>query len=792
MFSSELKQIFRIRISLIFCMIFLVFISSANADKKKYDTIQPIDKGYNHYPDEYTELDENNGSDNLSDAVIINTIEKARHNYLRALSYIDREDTSGASKYFERAISILNTLVSYPGIEQNEEFTDLAQSIIDDYENFITNIDDLDENSSLFIIRDKLFQEIDKFEMEGESDIVRIKIPKDSTVEAIAGLPIEKFELTIPLDTNELVTKSLSFLTKRKVGRKFVKNCLSRSTKWLPMMKKIAKEEMVPQEIIFLSMIESALRPDAVSRAKAVGLWQFIRSTGELYGLNVPSSIWLDERRDPIKSTKAAMRHLKDLYYEFGDWHLAMAAYNCGAGCVRRAIRRSGKDNPDFWEIKNWLPRETRNYVPLYIATTQVALNPEAYGFKFDELEFKEKYEYETVTLKESVIVSELARCIGITEEELKELNPELIRDFTPPDREHYTLKIPVGSKKIFEQNYAALTAEMRRPWVYHKVRRGESLYRLSKKYGVSRREIASLNGLRSYKSRIRAGAVLKIPVLRDEEKGGSSVTSAVDGNNGDGNIVHIVRRGETLYRIAQDYGVRIKDIREWNNIPVDQDNINAGTKLVISKGRSEEKEQGQEDNQTIAKNSQPEITKIEQPIVIRHEVKRGESLSYIADLYGVTISSIKNLNRIRGSRIYPGQFLKIESTTGRKSSKNLASSTKTEKIMHKVYRGQTLSTIAARYGVRESDIKRWNPGKVHGSTIYSGTYLAIYKEQVAKGSSSTSDNVNKPPKYYKIKRGDTLISIARKFGVTVSSIKRKNKNLDERRLRVGQRIRIQ
>lgn len=735
------------------------------------------------FPDEYSVLDDDPAPPPPNDEMMIRSLDNSRKHYLRALGFIDRGDTSLAAKYFNRALSILNRLASYPGIEQNDDFTELAQSIVDDYETYIRDLDEM-ENSSLFFVRDKLFSEIDTYLNQSGPEIETINVPRDSLRKVIAGLPVMERELTIPMDTNEAVRKSLAFLTKNKIGIKFTKKCLARSSKWFPMILRIAEEEGAPFELAYLAMTESGLNPNAVSSAKAVGLWQFMRSTGKLYGLNSSSSLWLDERRDPVKATRAAMRHLVDLYNDFGDWHLALAAYNCGPGCVKRAIRRTRKDNPDYWEVRKKLPRETAHYVPLYIAAVMVAMNPEAYGFDLDEIKFEDEFLYETVQLNESVNLKALAKCVEMEEEELKLLNPELIRSFTPPDRIPYELRIPVGKREMFDVTFAALTPEEKRPWIFHEVKRRETLYRLSKKYGVSRKEIAALNGLRSYRSRLKTGTILKIPVPYSEMQGDNTATLSSTEQKGE-YITHTVRRGESLYRIAQKYGVRLTDLRNLNDISYNDDNLRVGEKLIIAKNPAAS-------STASTQTKTPQIKKIERPKVVKHKVRRGETLGQIADDYGVTIASIKNLNRIRGSKIITGQILKVETTKERISSSGYAANPKKEKIVHKVRRGETIGTIAARYGVRESEIKKWNSGKIRGNTIFANSYLSIYPNGTVKGSSSTSKTVNRPPKYYRVRKGDNLIKIARKFGVSVSSLKRKNKNLNERRLQIGQRIRIQ
>ncbi|MFW5701904.1 MAG: LysM peptidoglycan-binding domain-containing protein [Bacteroidota bacterium] len=721
------------------------------------------------FPDEYSELDEVPTPSQTQDEALLSHLEKARQKYLQALILIENGDTTVAAKYFDAAIDILNRLVSHPGIELNEDFTDLAQSVIEDHETFIKSPAIANENSSLFVIREKLLDEFEDYSEKVEIHSIEMPAP-DTTTYAGMTIPGQYFrfagDLHVPLDDNEYVQTGIKFLTKNSVGRKFFEKCLRRSTKWFPMMVRIAHEEGVPVEIIYLSLIESGLDPQAVSSAKAVGMWQFMRATGELYDLNTKSSVWIDERRDPEKATRAAMRHLADLYNELGNWHLAFSAYNCGLYCVKRAIRRTGSENPDFWEVRKYLPEETRKYVPLYIATAKIALQPEAYGFDLTLIPFEEEFKYDTYTITEPVNLGALAKCAGISLEELRDMNPELVNSGTPPDVPAYELKIPYSSRQEFITKYSTLTPQEKQPWITHRVTRGETLWRIAREYGVSAHEIADVNGLSGHKARLKIGQELKIP--SESAEGRESVArKSSDDNSSESSVDHVVRRGETLYSIARRYGVRVTDLRNWNDIPYSVDNISPGQRLIVAKS---------------AAGDDTKIEKIKKAKIVRHKVKRGETLSEIAENYGATTSSIRNINRIRGNKIIAGQTLKIQTRGDYTPSQPRT-------LVHKVRRGESLGTISQRYGVSTEQLQKWNPDAIEGTMVFSGTRLKIHDNNYAKGSSSASSN---PPKYYKIRPGDTLISIARKFGVSVDSIKRKNRSLDERRLQVGQRIRIQ
>ncbi|MCO5250003.1 MAG: LysM peptidoglycan-binding domain-containing protein [Candidatus Kapabacteria bacterium] len=740
------------------------------------------------FPDKYSDLDDQKGSRTIhkQSNEVTTTIEQSRQKYLQALILIQKRDTARAARYFEQALDKLNMISGSPGIDNNNDFTDLAQSIIDDYQNYIKNIDFVDESSSFFIIRDILATEIAEDIEPLEFNVPTLAGSKTATP-AYPTLPKAPTNVVIPLTDHPSVDKAISFMTKNR-GAKFFKNWLERSSKWFPMMKRYAREYDMPEEIIYLSMIESGLNPTIVSSASAVGLWQFIRSTGEMYNLNKDKSIFVDDRRDPDKATIAAMRHLKDLYNQFGDWHLAMAAYNCGPGCVSRAIRRTGGTKPNFWDVMDRLPRETRGYVPMYIATARMAMNPEAYGFDIDSLNFQEEYRYETYELNEAVSLQSVAQALGISLDEVQALNSELMKNCTPPDRLPYALKIPVGTKDRFAVNFAALTDEEKQPFMTHKVKSRETITKIAKNYGIKGSDIVAMNNLKSTKSKLKVGQELIIPVINTPNTELAS-TSAQTSNTGSStnSATHKVKSGETLHSIAREYEMEVGEIRNLNNLSLDNDKITVGQILVINSS-------GQ-----IASNQKSTQVNIE-PIKTEngtnyHKVRSGETLAQIADDYGVSIDQIRKINNIDRHKIYAGQNLKIPANGQIASNTNNEPTiaTTTKPIVHKVSRGETLSTIAAKYRVTENQIKAWNPDEIRGSTVFANSKLTIHTSADAKGSSAAqTKNVKSSPKHYTIKRGDTLGAIARKFGVSVASLKAINKNIDERSLSIGRKIRIQ
>ncbi|MBI2609217.1 MAG: transglycosylase SLT domain-containing protein [Deltaproteobacteria bacterium] len=310
---------------------------------------------------------------------------------------------------------------------------------------------------------------------------------------------------TIPVVINHQVEKFITFFQTRH--RKYMQLWLERSHQYLPMMVKVFEENHLPTDLAYLALIESGYNPHAYSRAKAVGIWQFMQATGRRYGLK--SNWWIDERRDPVKSTKAAANYLKDLYQIFGSWYLAVAAYNAGEGKILRSVKKHKTDN--FWEMAKYrhLKRETKDYIPKFIAAMLIAKDPEKYGFT--NLKYQEPISYEEVALTKPVDLHEVAKSIEISYEELKKLNPELKGFSTPLDLDHYTLKVPENKKEIFLVELESIPALKKTDLHQHQVSYGDTLWALSRTYGTSIPQIKKMNNLTS--NVLRIGQRLVIPI---------------------------------------------------------------------------------------------------------------------------------------------------------------------------------------------------------------------------------------------------------------------------------------
>ena len=265
-----------------------------------------------------------------------------------------------------------------------------------------------------------------------------------------ADAVLEERPYQIPMILNDSVENHMEYFKTR--GRDVFQRWLERSARYIPVMREIFREKSLPEDLVYVAMIESGFNPYAVSWARAVGPWQFMPHTGKLYGLRI--DWWVDERKDPIKSTYAAAEHLKDLHNLFGSWPLALASYNAGAGKVQRAVLRTRSE--DFWDLKasRYIRRETKNYIPKFMAATIIAKNPEAYGFVVQPVE---PFVYDEVVITESTDLRLIARCAGTTFETIKELNPELKRWATPPDATRYILRIPKGTRESFLASFASM-----------------------------------------------------------------------------------------------------------------------------------------------------------------------------------------------------------------------------------------------------------------------------------------------------------------------------------------------
>lgn len=334
----------------------------------------------------------------------------------------------------------------------------------------------------------------------------------DFNLELLLGdWPKKEPVFDIPIVVNDQVEHCI-VLFQTTIRDKFV-TWLARSGKYIPFMKNLLKEHGLPEDLVYMALIESGFDPYAYSRSKAVGQWQFIYRTGKRYGLKV--NWWVDERRDPEKSTIAAAKYLKDLYEMFACWYLAAAGYNAGEYKIIKAMKRFRTE--DFWTLSKhrYLNRETKNYVPLMIAAALVAKDPVKYGFT--DIEYQEPLRYEKVKVPELTDLSHIAKACEISLEEIKDLNPELQRGVTPPNEAEYEIKIPFAKKDLFTRNFLALQPLEKFQFKTHVVKKGETLRGIAKLYRVDLDPLLEINSV-STKSSLSQGMNLLIPISKDEE----------------------------------------------------------------------------------------------------------------------------------------------------------------------------------------------------------------------------------------------------------------------------------
>jgi len=426
---------------------------------------------------------------------------------------------------------------------------------------------------------------------------------------------------TIPLEENKFVNAEIkNFQTKE---RKYFEEGYRRSGYYREMIVEELKKSGLPEQLSWIPLIESWFKVRALSRARALGLWQFISSTGYRFGLK--RDRWIDERMDPLKSTRAAIQYLKELHSFFGDWTTAIAAYNCGEFKVQNTIRNQRlKYLDNFWDLYVMLPLETARFVPRFIAALLIINNPEKYGFNLPQP--YPPLKYETVTINRPVKLSSLSKSMGLNPEELALLNPELRYDATP-DYE-YTLKVPIGYS---QQAMAAIDSILRwippeASYVIHYVRRGETLSGIAKHYRTSVSAIARLNHLRRLHL-IRVGQRLKIPARGKYYPSRPAPKLIADGEK----LIYIVRRGDSLYLIANTFNTTVQAIKKENHLKSNL--LRVGQKLIIRSGKPK--------GATL------------------YTVKRGDTPFEIANKFGMSLSYLLSLNGLSPrSKIYPGQKL--------------------------------------------------------------------------------------------------------------------------------------
>jgi membrane-bound lytic murein transglycosylase D len=601
------------------------------------------------------------------------------------------------------------------------------------YHNYAPNDTLETARGSIFAVRAELFRTLE----DVDGPLIEDVMPARNAPETV-----------IPMTDNRLVRQSIAYL-QREPEKHYVQ-WQRRAGTYFPMVEHILEEEGVPEELKYLAMIESGLNPRARSWASAVGMWQFMAATGRSYGLNVNG--WVDERRDPEKATRAAARHLRDLHDRFGDWHLALAAYNCGGGCVARAVRRSGKANPSYWDVYYDLPRETRGYVPMFIAAAVTSTNPEAYDMP--AVHPDPAYSYDYVAVRGSMIsLDDIADLAGTSTNIIRALNPELRRNTLPPSKGKYFLRIPLGSYQRFMTAYAQLPDEKKRPATTYTVRSGDTISELAERFGTSASTLRRTNGLRG--SMIRVGQRLTVPATNYE--------SAFDDAVADAEAMRVQYEASLPIQVLQS----VDGAETASSSPFRTASYSDNADADAQSGPSDEASSTPAASSSSA-SARP--TTEPEPAPRRpktYTVRRGDTLIEIADRFDLWVRDLRQWNGISGDWLSAGQTLRLTPPEGGSAS--------AEATTYRVRRGDTIGAIAQRHGVSARDVMAWN--NLSSTTIRPGQELKLY----ANGNA---------PRTHVVQRGQNLSVIAQVHGVTVNQLRRWN-DLSSSNIYPGQRLEI-
>ena len=627
-----------------------------------------------------------------------------------------------------------------------------------------------------------------------------------------------------------------SFLKNRK--RAF-ERLMGVSQFYFPLFEESLAAQNIPLEIKYLSVVESALNPRAVSRVGATGLWQFMYQTGKQYGLKVDT--YEDERSDPLKASKAATQYMKNMYAIFGDWDLVLASYNTGPGNVAKAIRRSG-GKQNYWNIRPYLHKETQGYLPAFLATMYIFEYHKEHGIKPDRA-VANHFATDTVMIKNAMTFKQISDLLDVPVAELQFLNPSYKRDEIPyiTGENHY-LRLPVNKVAVFTSNedkiYAFVQYESNkreRPYErlasrntnesdndgtisrikYHKVRRGDSLSEISDKYGITMAELKKWNHLRSNKAPMgrRLKIITKEAVASQDKKVTKPDTTSVKESTAiasntakifkeekvisykDVVKYHKVKRGDNLGEISDKYGVSVAELKKWNKLR--NNNLMTGDKLKIIKNErvvtTVRKEIKADKNATETAVTSNEAT--ENPTDF-YEVQKGDNLFSIAKKFNVSLEDLKKWNNLNDLNVEQGSKLALVNND-EVPAKEATYKTEVKITEHIVDRGENLGIIARKYDVSISDIKDWN--KIEDNNIQLGAKLIVGKKYVVltdtKNTQTKKENIavndRDEVKLYYVKKGDSLFSIAKKYpGVSISDLKKWN-GIKNERLKAGMKLKI-
>jgi peptidoglycan lytic transglycosylase D len=606
------------------CLVFAFVIYGCQTATKSITVDQKAESKYNFPDDIWLSLAAQKSIDSVF------TLASQAHNQL------ENQDTLGAELTYEFAFEILSgfseeekmTMTKWSRYDSTLKIMNYDYDLIYEKQQEVTEAEEVREE--ITDIEEILFQD-------------SVLYGKETVIDSSGDMPIT---------LNNKVRAAITYFQTK--GRPVYTRWLERSGKYEQLVEEILTEHQVPSELKYLAMIESGFNPSARSYARAVGMWQFISATGNYYGLR--HNWWFDERRDVIKSTVAAARHLRDLNERFdGDWYLSLAGYNCNPKRVEGNMRRL--NTKDYWKLYR-LPRQTRNYVPTYLAATIIAKDPRKFGFYVEK---QKPVELDTVMVSESIDLNVVAESVDTSYSYIKEINPAVLHWVTPPGVKDFTLYVPKGKKGLFKKAYAEMPDESKRSWVRHKISSGETLSTIADKYHTNMSVLKSVNKISG--TTIRAGKYMLIPVPQNKKhfyvsdykdttpKSYTRKRSVKSKENlaEYKKIEYLVKKGDTLGEIAENYSTRASKIRSWNGLYYGQ-NIYPDQKLILYVPKSF----GGVSKSVSANNADLDKD------AVYYTVRRGDTLWDISKKYNISMTQLKKLNKLNGSQIKPGEKIKV------------------------------------------------------------------------------------------------------------------------------------
>lgn len=617
-------------------------------------------------------------------------------------------------------------------------------------------------------------------------DALDEKMADKATLQTIENFldTIDVSGFTLPLQLNDRVLQEIYYMTTS--AKSFMSGSLNRMTAYDSLIYSKLDDRRMPRDLIYLALVESGFKVRAYSRAKASGMWQFIPVTGMRYGLEV--SYWVDMRRDVEQATGAALSYLQYLHDEFDDWLLAMAAYNCGEGRVHRLINEMKADSTrdstakiTYWDLS--LPKETMHYVPRILAAMVIGHYPWHYEMQIKPQQISI---FDTVSVFDSYTFEEISRITRIPVDTLSNLNPELIKSCTPPNRDSYILRIPVGKRENFVKNYGRMKRNLLTDWHRHKVRRGESLGSIAQKYGIRLVDVQKANNMKS--SKLKIGQILLVPIKVKPKNVSTQRPSNVR--------THTVELGENLASIARHYGISQESLRTWNSISENTSLIKAGEVLYVSKPDAAVVEKIP-DVQTRPK-PRPKLMQNR-----KYVVKPGDTFAEIAKTFDVPLFQLLFANAGFSKRLVVGDSITIplvaprpqavatsassKSEAGKASKKESSKSTSSKDskttVLYTVQQGDNLLSIAKKFSTTVETIRSMNNMNKSSESIRVGQKLKL-------PSSASVRSCSKSEIIHKVKRGEGLWDIARQYNVSIEEIVKLNK-LNGTKIKVGQKLKI-